>query len=63
MKSLQFEETHFGKLFMQISNNHDPKIEPRGTPALTLTEDEWGPFKTTPCFRNRKIAQKFQKVS
>lgn len=48
---------------MQINNNNDPKIEPRGTPALTLTEDEWGPFKTTPCFRNRKIAQNFQKVS
>ena len=28
-----------------------PSIEPCGTPALTLVQDETCPFKTTPCFQ------------
>ena len=36
-KSLQFEERSLGKSFMQIRNNKGSKMEPCGTPALTLS--------------------------
>ena len=36
-KSLQFEERSLGKSFMQIRNNKGSKIEPCGTPAVTLS--------------------------
>ena len=39
-KNLQFEERSFDKSFMKIRNNKSPKIEPCGTPAVTLSQDQ-----------------------
>ena len=62
-KSLQFEERSFDKSFMPIRNNKGPKIEPCGTPAVTSSQDECGPFRTTRRFHKRENRAKVSKVS
>ena len=39
-KSLQFEKRSLYKSFTLIRTNKGPKIEPCGTPAVTLSQDE-----------------------
>ena len=48
-----------------MRNNKGPKIEPCGTPAVTLSQDECLPFRTTRCFNRKenrvKDSKDFQK--
>ena len=39
-KKIQFEERSLDKSFMYLRNNKGPKIEPCGTPAVKLSQDE-----------------------
>ena len=41
-----------------MRNNKGPKIEPCGTPAVTLSQDECWPFRTTRCFRQERKSRK-----
>ena len=43
---------------MQIRNNKDLKIEPCGTPAITLSQNECWSFRTTWCFWQEKKLRK-----
>ena len=57
-KSLQSEDTPFDPSLMSIRNNNGPKIEPWGTPALTFSQYEFCPFKTTRCLRQYRKSHK-----
>ena len=41
-----------------MRNNKGPKIETCGTPAVTLSQDECLPFRTTRCFRQERKSRK-----
>ena len=41
-----------------MRNNKGPKIEPCGTPTVTLSQDECWPFRTTLCFRQERKSRK-----
>ena len=48
---------------MWIRNNKGPKIEPCGTPAVTLSQDECWPFGTTRCFLQKiKSCKSFKRL-
>ena len=57
-KSLQFEKRSLYKLFTLIRTNKGPKIEPYGTPSVTLSQDECWPFRTTCRFRQERKSHK-----
>ena len=48
-KSLVLEDKPSTKLLIYIKNNSGPRMEPWGTPALTLVLEEDCPFNTTLC--------------
>ena len=41
-----------------MRNDKGTKIEPCGTPAVTLCQDECWPFRTTRCFQQEKKSRK-----
>ena len=49
-KSLVLEDKPSDKSLIYIKNNNGPRMEPWGTPALTLVHKEDCPFNTTLCF-------------
>ena len=57
-------ETRFSdKSFIYIQKSSGPRIEPRGTPASTLTHVEFWPFRTSLCFLSfRKSVKVFSKL-
>ena len=50
-KSLLSDDKPLAKSLIYIKNNNDPKMEPGGTPALTLIHEEDCSFNTTICFK------------
>ena len=60
--SLGFEIKLSERSLINIKKKRGPRIDPWGTPALTLAHEEYWPFKTTLCFlASRKSIIKFNK--
>ena len=58
-KRLVLEDKPSIKSLIYIKNNNSPRMEPWGTPALTLVHEEDCPFNTTLCFLFVKKCFKF----
>ena len=54
-KSLVLEDKRSAKSLIYIKNNNGPRMEPRGTPAVTLVHEENCPFNTTLCINISKL--------
>ena len=49
-KSFTLEDISSAKSLIQIKNDSGRRIDPCGTPAWTLVQDEFCPWRTTLCF-------------
>ena len=61
--SLALDDNPSGKSLMQIKKSNEPKVDPRGTPALTLVYEEDWPLSVTFCFPFRKPDKMFSMSS